>query len=562
MKIEDNTACSTKVVHELDRQLIFKMNSIETGSLVSFADLNVSFDKVVWPYLQSAAKIALGKAISDRGMQLQVNSAYRTIAQQLILFDHHNHGNRCGIVAAAPPGGSNHQSGLALDIEDADGWKPFLEKYGWQKLGDFDPMHFDFVGGGTKDISSISVLAFQKLWNENNPQNLIAEDGRFGRSTDVCLAKSPMEGFPRGEKIPDIQAIEPARVLRLTQPQMQGDDVRNLQAILNEAGIDTPTSGIFDSATEQAVKQFQIANRLSADGIVGPATRSKLEQFKTAEPPDSQLKLQDLIEKNRTIDLDELKQQPAMTRQIQLRLNALGLLRPSDVDGGFGPMTESAIARFSDALSLNVSATRKLGAVFAKKLIEARGLPTEIVNPIDVEDRPSTTTAFSKSLEFTLPAEGGFVDNPLDPGGRTNKGIIQSVYDSYRRRKGLPLNDVLNISDAEVDEIYANMYWRPAQCDLMVLPLAVVHFDTAVNFGVAGAIMFLQEALGVAADGIFGPRTMALFQTNNNIATANKIITGRIAYRHQRVAETPSQEIFLNGWLNRDNNLRAFIQNL
>jgi lysozyme family protein len=200
--------------------------------------------------------------------------------------------------------------------------------------------------------------------------------------------------------------------------------------------------------------------------------------------------------------------------------------------------------------------------VFAKKLIEARGLPTEIVNPIDVEDRPSTTTAFSKSLEFTLPAEGGFVDNPLDPGGRTNKGIIQSVYDSYRRRKGLPLNDVLNISDAEVDEIYANMYWRPAQCDLMVLPLAVVHFDTAVNFGVAGAIMFLQEALGVAADGIFGPRTMALFQTNNNIATANKIITGRIAYRHQRVAETPSQEIFLNGWLNRDNNLRAFIQNL
>lgn len=562
MKIEDNTACSTSVVHELDRQLIFKMNSIEPGSLVSFADLNVSFDKVVWPYLQAAAKLALGKAISDRGIQLQVNSAYRTIAQQLILLNHHNHGNRCGIVAAAPPGGSNHQSGLALDIEDADGWKPFLERYGWRWIGDFDPMHFDFVGGGTKDIGSTSVLAFQKLWNENNPQNRIAEDGSFGPSTDACLAESPMEGFATGEKIPDIQPAEPARVLRLTQPQMQGDDVRDLQTTLNKAGIDTPINGIFDATTEQAVKQFQAANRLSADGKVGPATRSKLEQFKTVESPDGQLKLQDLIEKDRTIDLDDLKQQPGMTRQIQLRLNALGLLRPSDVDGEFGSVTEAAIARFSDALSLNVTATRKLGSVFAKKLIEARGLPTEITNPIDVTDGGSTTIAFSKALEFTLPAEGGFVDNPLDPGGRTNKGIIQSVYDSYRRRKGLPLNDVLNISDAEVREIYASMYWKPAQCDVMVLPLAVVHFDTAVNFGVAGAIMFLQEALGVAADGIFGPRTMALFQANNNAATANKIITGRIAYRHQRVVEAPSQGIFLNGWLNRDNSLREFVQSL
>ncbi|WP_019500957.1 peptidoglycan-binding protein [Pseudanabaena sp. PCC 6802] len=561
MKIEDNTACSTSVVHELDRQLIFEMNSIEPGSLVSFADLNVSFDKVVWPYLQSSAKIALGKAISDRGIQLQVNSAYRTIAQQLILFNHFKKG-RCGIVAAAPPGGSNHQSGLALDIEDADGWKPFLERYGWQKLGDFDPMHFDFVGGGTKDISSISVLAFQKLWNENNPQNRIAEDGRFGPATDACLAESPMEGFAKGEKTPDIQPPEPVRVLQLTQPQMQGDDVRDLQTTLNKAGIDTPINGIFDSATEQAVKQFQTANRLSADGKVGPATRSKLEQFKTVDLPDGQLNLQDLIEKDRAIDLDDLKRQPGMTRQIQLRLNALGLLRPSDVDGEFGPVTEAAIARFSDALSLNVTATRKLGPTFAKKLIEARGLPTEITNPIDVTDGVSTTTAFSKALEFTLPAEGGFVDNPLDPGGRTNKGIIQSVYDSYRRRKGLPLNDVLNISDAEVSEIYANMYWKPAQCDLMVLPLAVVHFDTAVNFGVAGAVMFLQEALGVAADGIFGPRTMALFQANNNVATANKIITGRIAYRHQRVVDAPSQGIFLNGWLNRDNSLREFIQSL
>jgi lysozyme family protein len=563
MKIADSTACSTTIVRELDRQLIFKMNSIEPGSLVSFAELNVALGEAVWPYLQASAKIALDKAIRDRGIKLKVNSAYRTIAQQLLLFDRFNHGQRCGIVAAAPPGGSNHQSGLALDIEDPDGWEPFLEKFGWQRLGDFDPMHFDFQGGGTKDIGAISVLAFQRLWNENNPDKQLEEDSSFGSMTDACLAESPVEGFSKGEKIPDIQPIEVVRVLLLTQPQMQGDDVRDLQTALVRAGINIPVDGTFDAATELAVKQFQTANRLSADGKVGPATRSKLQQFQGVEPPNPQIELQDLIEKKQTIDLDTLKIQPGMTRQIQLRLNALGLLRPSDVDGQFGPVTEAAIRQFSDALSLDVMATRQLGPMFAKKLIEARGLPAGIINPVDLANQPpGITNAFSKALEFTLPAEGGFADNPADPGGRTNKGIIQSVYNSYRSRKGLPIRDVLNISDTEVQEIYFNMYWQPAQCDLMILPLSVVHFDTAVNFGVGGAIMFLQEVLGVAADGILGPKTLSLFQTNNNLATANKVITARITYRHQRVVDAPSQGIFLDGWLNRDRSLRDFIQNL
>jgi N-acetylmuramoyl-L-alanine amidase len=563
MKIKNNTDCSTTVVHELDRQLIFKMNSIEPGSLVSFADLNVVLvDEAVWPYLQASAKGALEKALVDRGVRLEVNSAYRTIAQQLILFDHKNN-NRCGITAAAPPGGSNHQSGLALDIEDPDGWELFLERFGWQRLGAFDPMHFDFVGGGTKDIGSISVLAFQKLWNENNPTNLLEEDGNFGSMTDTSLAESPTEGFPKGDKIPEIQPTERVRVLLLTQPNMQGDDIRKVQEALARSGINAPVNGIFDAATETAVKAFQTANRLSSDGKVGPATISRLEQFKVVEPSPGQMKLQDLIEKNQIIDLDSLKNEPALTRQIQLRLNALGLLQPSDVDGDFGSVTEAALKRFCEAVFLDNMNTRKLNPAFAKKLIEARGLPAEISNPVSFTTQATgATTTFLKALEFTLPAEGGFIDNPNDPGGRTNKGIIQSVYDTYRSRKGLSSKDVLNILDIEVSEIYFTMYWKPAQCDLMILSLAVVHFDTAVNFGVAGAVMFLQEALGLAADGIFGPKTQALFQSNNNTATANKIITGRIAYRHERVAQNPSQDVFLEGWLNRDNHLRDFIRNL
>lgn len=96
----------------------------------------------------------------------------------------------------------------------------------------------------------------------------------------------------------------------------------------------------------------------------------------------------------------------------------------------------------------------------------------------------------------------------------------------------------------------------------MKLSLAVVQFDIAVLFGVGGAVKFLQEALGVTADGIFGPVTAAALQANNNKQTAKKMIEKRIVFHNKRVAENPRQKVFLQGWLNRANQLRDFIENL
>lgn len=275
------------------------------------------------------------------------------------------------------------------------------------------------------------------------------------------------------------------------------------------------------------------------------------------------MKLQDIFNDGNVIDLNTLSNDQELVKQIQIRLSALGLLQVNDVDGVYGPRTEAALKRFCEAMFLDNMATGKFGPTFAKKMIEARGLPSTIMNPGDPFVAPDAgSDAFSTALQFTLPAEGGAVDNRVDPGGRTNKGIIQSVYNTYRDRKGLSRNDVFDIADSEVHEIYFTMYWKPAQCESMVLPLAVVNFDTAVNFGVTGAIQFLQEALGLSADGIFGPQTQSSLQSNNRKNTALNIINGRIAYRHQRVAENPSQNLFLQGWLNRDNHLREFIDSL
>ncbi|WP_445245586.1 glycosyl hydrolase 108 family protein [Microcoleus sp. OTE_8_concoct_300] len=271
-------------------------------------------------------------------------------------------------------------------------------------------------------------------------------------------------------------------------------------------------------------------------------------------------KIGEILKNNRVITLNELTADKELVREIQSRLNAIGLLKLSDVNGIFGNVTRNVLTRFTDSVFLNNMNTGLFGKTFFQKLMELRGTPIVITFPIDPPG--SLPEKFAIALKFTLKWEGGFVDNPFDLGGRTNKGITQRNYDSYRMDKRLPTKDVKDIEDTEVMEIYSERYWKPSEADSMILPLAIVHFDTAVLFGVRGAVKFLQEALGITADGIFGPQTESGLQANNNKETALKIIDGRIAYHHSRVRQNSSQEVFLDGWVNRANNLREFIANL
>ena len=267
--LEDVTSCSTAVANGLSQQIIDEMNLIIPNVLVRFDRLKVSLANEVFPYLQRAAKEALFMALNERGKTIRINSAYRTIAQQLILFNHAQHG-RCGIKIAARPGCSNHQSGLAIDIDDASSWRPYLERYGWRWLGSQDPPHFDYVGKGTIDIRSLAVLAFQKLWNKNNQSDRLVEDSLYGPQVEARLNRSPIEGFgviPPGNLL---------RILKLTTPLMHGADVRALQQALVKEGFTLAVDGFYGKETKMAVKQFQKRTGLMVDGVFGSATHRKL----------------------------------------------------------------------------------------------------------------------------------------------------------------------------------------------------------------------------------------------------------------------------------------------
>lgn len=107
---------------------------------------------------------------------------------------------------------------------------------------------------------------------------------------------------------------------------------------------------------------------------------------------------------------------------------------------------------------------------------------------------------FDEAFEIVVGTEGGYVDDPQDPGGETNWGISKRSY---------PGVDIKNLTKAAAKTIYLRDYWAKCRCDDLPGFWRLSVFDCAVNQGRGDAIRFLQRAVGVADDGVFGPKTLA-----------------------------------------------------
>lgn len=147
------------------------------------------------------------------------------------------------------------------------------------------------------------------------------------------------------------------------------------------------------------------------------------------------------------------------------------------------------------------------------------------------------TETFEKALQFILKWEGGYVNDPNDKGGATNKGITQTTYNAWLSSKGKNHKDVRHITDGEVKEIYYNNYWLKAGCDKMNEKFAILAFDTAVNMGVSRVKPFLEYAQYKYPD---------------------KFIIARIR-KYCEFAKVGNQKVFLQGWLNRVLDLESYI---
>src|SRR5262249_45948218 len=156
------TGCSTEVVVGLSEQIAREVDCLMPGQLVEMeeGDGIVFNSGAVLPYLGEDA-IADLRAAAAAGGEIQLNSAYRTVAQQYLIVRWFEAG-RCGITAAADPGMSNHESGRAIDVANWADRVTVLGQHGWDHTVPGDEVHFDHLD--SPDLRGSDVLAFQRLW--------------------------------------------------------------------------------------------------------------------------------------------------------------------------------------------------------------------------------------------------------------------------------------------------------------------------------------------------------------------------------------------------------------
>ena len=159
---------------------------------------------------------------------------------------------------------------------------------------------------------------------------------------------------------------------------------------------------------------------------------------------------------------------------------------------------------------------------------------------------------FSSSFELLLKHEGGYVNHPDDPGGRTNHGITQRVYEKFlgedvteEEMKDMPLEDVFSI--------YKDDYWDRVRGDELPSGVDLCVFDWAVNSGVSQASKALQRVLGVLDDGIIGSRTVAATCRQENQAVVVEAISQK---REDFYRSLGTFDTFGRGWLRRNDETR------
>lgn len=166
---------------------------------------------------------------------------------------------------------------------------------------------------------------------------------------------------------------------------------------------------------------------------------------------------------------------------------------------------------------------------------------------------------FRRALAFVLKWETVYdrkgsavaTNDPDDPGGLTKFGIDQRSH---------PNVNIRNLTEQTAAGIYHRDYWLPVRAHELPVPVGEVAFDIAVNNGKARATKWLQEILGVKADGFIGPITLAAAGKADACTVASKLISRRATF-YRNIAKGRKAK-FLKGWLNRNNDLAKFTQSI
>lgn len=159
---------------------------------------------------------------------------------------------------------------------------------------------------------------------------------------------------------------------------------------------------------------------------------------------------------------------------------------------------------------------------------------------------------FARALALVLRSEGGWSDNPADPGGATMKGVTLANFRRYVKA-GATKADLRKISDGQVATVYRRLYWDAVLGAELPDGVDYAVFDFAVNSGPGRAAKYLQAAVGAVQDGRIGPATLAAAKARPAGVVIDLVCDARLAF----LKRLPTWATFGRGWSDRVRSVRA-----
>ncbi len=158
---------------------------------------------------------------------------------------------------------------------------------------------------------------------------------------------------------------------------------------------------------------------------------------------------------------------------------------------------------------------------------------------------------WNKSFDLVIVNEGGYVDNKLDPGGATNWGCTQAVWEGYIGHK-VSVDDMKALTKEDVKPLYKKRYWDAIHGDAIPSGLDYCLFDCAINSGVNRSAKIIQEIVGVFADGAIGNNTVSAITQLNPVTAINEFCDKRQAF----LESLKTFPVFGKGWSKRVSEVR------
>jgi len=167
------------------------------------------------------------------------------------------------------------------------------------------------------------------------------------------------------------------------------------------------------------------------------------------------------------------------------------------------------------------------------------------------------TENFDHSLDLVLKSEGGFVNNPKDPGGMTNLGVTANTWANFKGRNTNE-KEMRSLTRDDVAPLYEKKYWDACKCDDLPSGIDYLVFDFAVNSGPGRSVKTLQRALGLPEDGAVGPVTIQTI----DVMDKTELIARFSDAKKQFYESLPTFATFGNGWLKRVDEARVNASNM